>query len=236
GRQKMKYFPKTMAIPALVLLVLSGFQARLLAQAPQPAAPQAPGQDQTQPAEQTQTEEEGVTKTAEIPYVPITMVKVQGQTYVTGGTIKGVQTLSASASPYVFVGDIIIPPGSTLIVEPGVTVKFGGDLIFPSQKPNLTITVKGTLKASGTKEKPILFTANDGTTEWGGILFSDPTCKDSVMQYCQMEAAKITTTNATVNIQDTVVTKEKAVPKPPEEKKDKSKKKTKTEDKTPAPE
>jgi hypothetical protein len=138
------------------------------------------------------------------------MVKVNKQTYVTGGTIRDVMVLTAANSPYVFVGDILIPPKCTLSIEPGVTVKFGGDVVFPSLKPNLTIKVLGSMKAVGTKDKRILFTTNEGIPSWGGIIF-ETSANDCTLQYCDLEAAasKIICSSAFVTIEDTVIRKDK---------------------------
>ncbi len=145
----------------------------------------------------------------EIVHVPITMFKVNGQTYVTGGDFKENMTFRAANSPYVIVGDIIIPPQVTLSIEPGVVIKFGGDVIFPSTKPDLVLKILGTLKAVGTHDKPILFTTNEGTSSWGGILFGEQSTKDCMIQHCQIEGAKTFAQTGSVTMEDTQISREK---------------------------
>lgn len=60
---------------------------------------------------------------------------------------------TAAASPYVVIGDIVIPAGQTLNIEPGVVVKFAG---------YYSLKVEGTLIAIGSADNRIVFTsAND---------------------------------------------------------------------------
>jgi len=97
--------------------------------------------------------------------------------------VKGSQSgkWALNDSPYLVEGDIIIPPGEVLIIEPGVVVKFLG---FNR------IKVQGCLLAKGNSTNKIIFTSNkdfefgttDGTegekstpqtTDWDLIEFSD---------------------------------------------------------------
>jgi len=71
-------------------------------------------------------------------------------TYVEGH-ISQDTTWTLADSPYVVTKDIIVDPGVTLTIMPGVEVKFGGFF---------TLTVEGVLSASGTLDKPITFTSN----------------------------------------------------------------------------
>ncbi len=81
------------------------------------------------------------------------------ETSVSGGDVSG--TWAAAGSPYRIEGDITVPAGATLTIEPGVEV------IFQSW---YKLTVNGTLQAVGTESEPILFTA---TNTWLGIRFID---------------------------------------------------------------
>ncbi|MCR4279393.1 MAG: lamin tail domain-containing protein, partial [Candidatus Zambryskibacteria bacterium] len=73
-------------------------------------------------------------------------------------------TLTFLGSPYITTAGIIsitVPAGKTLIVEPGVTVKF---------KDNAgRLTVQGTLKAQGTQASGITLTVTDLGAIWCGI-------------------------------------------------------------------
>jgi parallel beta-helix repeat protein len=85
---------------------------------------------------------------------------VLASTTTPGGTVSG--TWTASGSPYLIDGDITVPSGQTLTIEPGVEV------IFQSW---YKLTVSGTLLAEGTESSPILFTGIHPTADWLGIRF-----------------------------------------------------------------
>ncbi len=99
---------------------------------------------------------------------------------VPAGTVSGIWT--KAASPYVVTGDIQIPRGKTLTVEPGVTVKFAGHFRF-------TVGYRGTLRAIGTEQDRILFTASDQKEGWYGVRLVN-TAADDTLQYCTLEYAK----------------------------------------------
>ncbi len=105
------------------------------------------------------------------------------------GVQSGVWTLAKS--PYIVRKDIRVPKGLVLKIEEGVIVKFAG---------NYQLTVEGTLIASGTKAKPIVFTsifdtdfgrtiaANNRSaqpSDWKGIEFLDD-CDDytTALNHC----------------------------------------------------
>ena len=91
----------------------------------------------------------------------ITITVLDGTT-ITGGEVSG--TWRAADSPYRIDGDITVPAGQTLTIDPGVTVLFQGWY---------KLTVNGVLQADGTAADPILFTAVDGAPGWLGIRFVD---------------------------------------------------------------
>ena len=98
-------------------------------------------------------------------------------TVVPPGSVSG--TWKKSASPYVVTGDITIGRSKTLTIEPGVTVKFAGHF-------GLTVGYRGTLKAIGTVQDRIVFTAPDAGEGWYGIrLINSGT--DDILQYCTLE-------------------------------------------------
>ncbi len=99
------------------------------------------------------------------------------QTEVSGNQ-SGVWTYSAS--PYSVVGDIVIPNGDTLFIEPGVTVNFNG---FYS------ITINGTLQAIGTETDTIYFSTDDISTGWHGLRFNS-TQTVSHLNYCSIKYGK----------------------------------------------
>jgi hypothetical protein len=98
-------------------------------------------------------------------------------TVVAPGSVSG--TWRKSASPYVVTGDLTIARGKTLTIEPGVTVKFAGHF-------GLTVGYRGTLKAIGTEQDRIVFTAIDKAEGWYGIRLIN-SGSDDTLQYCTLE-------------------------------------------------
>jgi hypothetical protein len=101
------------------------------------------------------------------------IAQLHSSTNIPGGNVSGTWTLAGS--PYNVMGEITIPVGSTLIIEPGVTVNFTGTYKF---------NVGGQLLAIGTAGSPILFTA---VTKWRGlrILNGNTNGQDSTrLVYC----------------------------------------------------
>ena len=102
-------------------------------------------------------------------------------TYVEGPiTEDTVWTLTDS--PFVVSKEIIVYPGVTLTIEPGVEIRFGEDF---------SLIVQGSLSASGTENRNISFTSNKddpGAGDWNTIEFkgtSLSTLKHCVVQYAQ---------------------------------------------------
>jgi parallel beta-helix repeat protein len=112
--------------------------------------------------------------------------------------ISGDTTWTKENSPYVITGNILVPSGVTLTIEPGVTVKFGW---------GMGMQIDGELVARGTEAEPIVFASNQtfaGPVEWGDILFTDSSVgatfdqagnylSGSIMQYCTVEYAGVKT-------------------------------------------
>ena len=98
---------------------------------------------------------------------------------------------------YVVEGDITIPKGLVLSIDPGVTVKFNGDYSF---------TADGELFINGSKDSMVIFTsaADDKTggdtnkdgietgpspLDWSGIRISNPDSKSSIRNLSVMYSA-----------------------------------------------
>ncbi len=88
-------------------------------------------------------------------------------------------TWTAPNSPYQVTGEITIPTGQTLTINPGVEVNFQGHYKF---------TVNGNLQALGAENDSIYFTTDSPTTGWGGIRISSSDI--SHLTYCRIEYGK----------------------------------------------
>jgi hypothetical protein len=82
-------------------------------------------------------------------------------TAVPGGAIT-TRTWTASGSPYRIFGDVFIPSGNRLTIQPGVQVRFQGH--YRMEGPGV-IDARGTSPA----QRDILFTAENTSTGWYGI-------------------------------------------------------------------
>lgn len=99
-------------------------------------------------------------------------------------------------SPFVVVKDIIIKPGATLTILPGVVVKFGGFF---------SLVVEGGLDATGTQGNWINFTSNKISPvagDWNTIEFKGT--QPSTLVYCLIEYATngATIQNGNIQIRD----------------------------------
>lgn len=90
-------------------------------------------------------------------------------------------TWTLAQSPYRLVGDVRVPPGSKLTIEPGVVVNAAGYY-------KLTVA-QGTLLAVGTPAQSILMTAENHTTGWRGIRLESAT-DYTIISHCIIEYAK----------------------------------------------
>jgi hypothetical protein len=82
-------------------------------------------------------------------------------TDITSATVTG--TWTTQGSPYQIYNDIEVPPGASLIIEPGVEVIFMG---------HYQMSVLGSIQAIGNAEQPIVFKASD-TLNWNNFAISD---------------------------------------------------------------
>ncbi|MEI6675361.1 MAG: lamin tail domain-containing protein, partial [Verrucomicrobiota bacterium] len=80
-----------------------------------------------------------------------------------GGTLAANTTLTTANSPYSLSSDLIIPPGVTLTIQPGVIIH------MPALR---NIRVQGTLNVSGTAAQPVTLSGRNGE-RWGGISLED---------------------------------------------------------------
>lgn len=105
------------------------------------------------------------------------IIVVRSDTVVPGGNISG--TWTEANSPYIIEGDVTVPAGQSLTIEPGVTVFSTSWYGF---------FVNGSLDAQGTPDAPILFTATPpgpGEPGWQGVRFVN--AQGGHLAYCIME-------------------------------------------------
>jgi len=101
------------------------------------------------------------------------------------GDVWGTWTIENS--PYNVIGEVIVPPESTLTIEPGVTVSFSGHYKF-------IVDSGATLFAEGTVADSILFTVQDIVAGWHGIRFNNVDSQ-SRLSYCVLEFGNATGNN-----------------------------------------
>lgn len=115
------------------------------------------------------------------------------------GTIASSTTWAAAAGPFVVSGNLTVPAGVTLTIEPGTTVYFA---------QAASLTVNGRLVAAGTEARRIRFTRQPGTANtWGGIRFNNTTL-DNRIAYAEIDFAStgdpITAANSTILVDNVV--------------------------------
>ncbi|MCH8329872.1 MAG: hypothetical protein IH946_00580 [Bacteroidetes bacterium] len=105
------------------------------------------------------------------------------ETYVSG-TLTSETVWNAKKSPYIVVGDVIVPREVTLTIEPGTEVRFDGFF---------SLIVQGKLNAVGTPNFPIQFRPHQSEPEigtWKGIQFENTEDKN-ILQYVKVEYADV---------------------------------------------
>ena len=80
------------------------------------------------------------------------------ETHVSG-TLSGSPTWTIDGSPYILDSTATVPVGSTLFINPGVVIKFGGQFT--------ELRVDGTLSAFGAGSLPVVFTSIQDDTVGG---------------------------------------------------------------------
>jgi hypothetical protein len=95
-------------------------------------------------------------------------------------------------SPYLINGLATVPAGNTLIIEPGVEIRFktGIDYNYSDNKGDVGLLyVKGKLIAEGTSSQRITFTRQGNSGNWGCIALEPTTDVSSSLKYCKVEYA-----------------------------------------------
>ncbi len=111
------------------------------------------------------------------------------QTNVSGGIYNNV-TWTLSGSPYIVTGNIVVFPGKTLTIEPGVEVRVQGNG-YPNSM-GISIEIRGMLVAVGTATAPITFKADGIVTDpytWSGIYVKTAQGGDAAFDYVNFSNA-----------------------------------------------
>lgn len=117
---------------------------------------------------------------------------VEAQTTIKDGDeVYGSWTVKGS--PYIIEGEAIVPEGKTLVIKPGVEVKFKEGTNFDyfiDDEYNAGfnvgfLRVKGTIIAKGSKSKMIKFGGISGFGNWGVVLMVNST--GNVFEYCHFK-------------------------------------------------
>jgi parallel beta-helix repeat protein len=124
---------------------------------------------------------------------------------VVSGNISADTTWNTIGSPYVVIGNVIVNPGVTLTIDPGVRVEFENRQL----PPYLNIYVEGTLNATGNTSGMIQFTKQDpGQPGWWGAIQINSTGHAHI-SYCNMsygDTAVSVGSSLKVNVTDNVFT------------------------------
>ncbi len=113
-------------------------------------------------------------------FVTFISFSLKAQTTVPGGDINS-GTWTSAGSPYEITGNITLPSGNTLTIEPDVDVVFQNDYSF---------TIEGNLLAVGTEVDSIWFYPSDTTIGWQGLRFIDQNSNgqdSSKLIYCKIK-------------------------------------------------
>ena len=96
------------------------------------------------------------------------------------GAVSG--TWTAALSPRFVMGDIFVPSNDSLVIEPGVDVIFMGPYKF-------SVPSGALLRAVGTQQDSILFTADNPTLGWQGLRFTNASA-NCRLEYCHITRGK----------------------------------------------
>lgn len=111
------------------------------------------------------------------------ILKANAQTYVSGGIYSNT-TWTKTSSSYIVTDTVVVFPGVTLTIEPGVTVKFNDDKALEIREAALI--------AVGTSADSITFTSNSSTPKEGSWsrIYLNKGSMASTFKYCNFRYAE----------------------------------------------
>ena len=131
-----------------------------------------------------------------------------GEFLTLSGTLSEDTVLRAEDGPYLVTGEVTVPDGARLTIEPGTTVYFEEDT---------RIVVRGVIEAVGRQHERIRLTTlpgtpvvpdirpelPDGPPKWGGIQLRDTTSPDNVLAFLDIDYAQ--TSQGSIGVVDSEV-------------------------------
>ncbi|MBL7142220.1 MAG: lamin tail domain-containing protein [Candidatus Pacebacteria bacterium] len=139
------------------------------------------------------------------------------ETYIGAETLRFEEfneiTLTQLGNPYLIgtnsggIFYLVVPEEKTLIIEPGVILKFKGNDRGGSAWSyyNSNLLIEGTLIAQGEEDNPIIFTSNmdiSGSFGWWGQIYFTPSSQNSIFDYCQIRHGGKKESNSSIIIVD----------------------------------
>ena len=110
--------------------------------------------------------------------VTVNFVPTSGS--VTGGALAVDTTLTPAGSPYLVTSDLVVPPGITLTIEPGVVLEMGA---------GSHLRVMGTLQVLGEQGREVFIGGRNGAP-WGGLSFEEPTTLSTLSHLIVRQATR----------------------------------------------
>ena len=89
------------------------------------------------------------------------------------GPLSASQTWTAAGNPYILTGDVTVPSGMTLTIEPGVNIRVSAtDDTASGDATRVDLIINGALVVNGTAAAPVTFApiGSTGPGSWSGIM------------------------------------------------------------------